>query len=200
MNIRVITGTILETNNYLIENEGKFFIIDCSASIENFEYFIQNKNVEAILLTHGHWDHFLTLEKTAKKYGATIITSKLSLENMGERMHFTGDKPVYFSTENLKLKYVEDNETFTLCGVKIKALTTPGHTNCSVSYLIGNKLFSGDTLFADGIGRTDLPTGSLSSLKTSLNKLFSLPPQTEVFPGHGPSTTIKYESMNFKNF
>ena len=90
---------------------------------------------------------------------------------------------------------LEDGEEFTVDGLKIKCILTPGHTNGGACYLVNDeKLFSGDTLFLRSIGRSDLPTGNGEKLVNSIkNKLYTLDDDIEVFPGHGGATTIGYE-------
>lgn len=196
MKINVVYGTILETNNYIVENNEECVIIDCSASMENFEYLLHNKTVKAVLLTHAHWDHFYTLEKFAVKYNVPVYMTKEAEAKLGKREHFIGDQNVCADASKFAINYIQDGDILDLIGLKIKVISTPGHTDCCVSYLIDNHLFSGDTLFNGGVGRTDLPTSSNLALKNSLDKLFSLPPETIVYPGHGPFTTIEEEKLN----
>ena len=90
--------------------------------------------------------------------------------------------------------FVSDGDEFFIGDTKIKAISTPGHTQGGMSYLIGDKLFSGDTLFQASVGRCDLPGGDLKQIANSIkNKLFTLPDETEVYPGHGAKTTIGFE-------
>ena len=84
-----------------------------------------------------------------------------------------------------------------LCGIDIKCIYTPGHTDCSVCFLAENSLFSGDTLFFESVGRWDFETGNFQELENSVrNKLYSLPDDTKVYPGHGRQTSIGYEKKN----
>ena len=94
---------------------------------------------------------------------------------------------------------LEDNEKVNLAGFDIEVIHTPGHTQGGVCYYIEDEgvLFSGDTLFADSIGRTDLPTGDIRALRNSIIKrLFVLPEEVEVYPGHGAKTTIGHEKAH----
>ena len=89
---------------------------------------------------------------------------------------------------------LNDGEEITVCGESLKVMKTPGHTDCSVCYILGNVIFSGDTLFYASVGRTDFPGGSMSAIVRSLReKLFLLPKETVVYPGHGDETSIGYE-------
>ena len=98
---------------------------------------------------------------------------------------------------SLKADYwVKDNEELVLAGIKIKAFHTPGHTCGGMSFYVPaiDSLFSGDTLFAESVGRTDFPTGSMSQIVNSIKtKLFALPEKTVVYPGHGDGTSIGHE-------
>jgi glyoxylase-like metal-dependent hydrolase (beta-lactamase superfamily II) len=94
--------------------------------------------------------------------------------------------------------WVKDGEVLNLAGIDIKSIHTPGHTEGGMSYFVqtdtGSVLFSGDTLFAESVGRTDFPTGSMSQIVASVKqKLFALPDSTVVYPGHGEGTSIGHE-------
>ena len=94
-------------------------------------------------------------------------------------------------------KFVKDGDIITVGDMQIKVINTPGHTEGGVCYLIEDKLFSGDTLFRESVGRTDLFGGSFEKLLDSVkNKLFKLDDNITVYPGHGPATTIGYEKKH----
>ncbi len=94
-------------------------------------------------------------------------------------------------------EYLKDNEKITFGNHEIKVIHTPGHTKGGACFLVGDKIFTGDTLFKESVGRTDLPGGNFDEIKSSIeNKLFTLDENLKVYPGHGPSSTIGYEKKN----
>ena len=154
--------------------------------------------VEAIYLTHGHFDHICGVKKLKELSGAKVYAyekeAKLcadldyNLSNMfGVSVSLTPDV------------VLRDNEECECAGLKFKLLATPGHTPGSCCYYFEEDgiLISGDTLFEGSVGRTDFPGGSAATLVRSCHeKLFVLPDETVVYPGHGPETTIGYEKEN----
>lgn len=195
-----ISGPI-DANNYLLwdEDTKEAVLIDCSDYKEEIIRDVKenNLNVKYILLTHGHFDHVLGLNKMKTALGAKSGVhrgDKIMLENINEFARFF-DFPC---AEPPKIDFfVEDGEILEFGNIKIKVLYTPGHTEGGVAYLIENKLFSGDTLFKDCYGRTDLFGGDFEKIKHSLKEvLFKLNDNTQVFPGHGESTTIGLEKLH----
>lgn len=181
----------LLSNTFLIvDSNNDCVVIDPSKNNENLRNFIvkNNYNLKAILLTHGHYDHFK---------GAEILNVPLYIDaedncmlldsylNCSEMMEFPyiykGDIQFYPNDKDLKLL----NEN-------ISIIKTPYHTRGSVSiYLIDNKaLFTGDLLFKNGIGRCDLPNNAARERAASFSKIFSLEDDIKVYPGHGPFTSI----------
>ncbi len=149
-----------------------------------------------IILTHGHFDHILAVDKVREQYGikayigenekAVLKDPHMNLTDsfMGEAITIDADV------------YLKDGEIFELAGYKIKAIETPGHTIGGMCYYFmdENVLFSGDTLFCESVGRSDFPGGSGSTLcRVIKEKLFCLPDNTAVYPGHMEETTIDNE-------
>ena len=164
------------------------------------DYLVQklqehNLQVAAILLTHGHYDHILGVAAMREKTGAKVYA-------------YEGEKDL-LSSPNLNLSesigrpcrvepdvWLKDGEIFELAGLSITCIATPGHTKGSCCYYIPEHkvLISGDTLFQESVGRTDFPTGSMSEIVRSIReKLFILPEDVTVYPGHGDLTSIGYE-------
>jgi len=185
-------------NCYVIacDKTRKAAIIDPGDDEDKILSFIKNNNfhVTHILLTHGHVDHLAGVAEIKKATQAEIMMSKddlILVNNAGTQAKLFDLRPADHFTVD---RYVNDDFQFKVGDINIKVITTPGHSPGGVCYYIQNYLFSGDTLFAESIGRTDLPGGSYELLLSSIrNKLLILPFNTIVYPGHGPSTTIERE-------
>ena len=199
MKIEKIVNKIAQENTYLLSNSTSHLIIDpgsdSSALLERLK--ITDKTISAILLTHAHFDHIIGLNELRK--------------------HFP-DVPIYLhSAEKEWMKNPKLNASFFFLGTavtgpeadyfyeinafKFQVLETPGHSIGGVSLLfkLENEsfVFSGDALFKNAIGRWDLPTGNQAQLLKSIREqLFTLDENTQVFPGHGPKTSIGTEKQN----
>ena len=191
-----ITLGICQTNTYFILREGSSDIIvvdpaDKGALLyENFKD--KGYTVKAILLTHGHFDHILGVPELKERSGCEVYASEDELKMLSDpTLNMTADygRDLTLNPEHL----LTDNEELSLCGINIKVLKTPGHTEGGCCYYIeeANMLISGDTLFEGSVGRTDFPGGSMSALIRSIKeKLMALPDETVAYPGHGGVTTI----------
>lgn len=188
--IRVEMTTLgsYRTNTYLLWNEEgrKCCIIDPGYAPEVLLAALEEKHLEleAILLTHGHFDHVGAVKALAADTDCRVFLCEkdLNLPTM-----LTGDSPLYH-TDTYK-----DGDVVELAGCTIRVVQTPGHTEGSVCLLVGDVMFSGDTLFAGVCGRTDLPGGSEEQMMASLAKLAALPGDYKVLPGHGGSSTLEQE-------
>lgn len=197
--VNVLTGTILETNNYVLVSKENAVMIEASCSVESIKNVLQGRKLTAILLTHGHWDHYWELENLSKEFNCPIYITRQAKEKIEKKEKtFTGDRNPKIDLTNVEIKYVSNGDEIKfdndLC---FKVVSTPGHTNCSVSYLLNSNdeivVFVGDLIFRDGVGRTDLPTGNFEDLKSSIKKILGLNDETLVFSGHGRPTTIGEE-------
>ncbi len=153
--------------------------------------------VKTILLTHGHFDHIGAVTELQKDCGATVYAMEAEKELLGDPMqNLSGLRGKGFSVVPDEL--LKDGQELSLCGLTWKVIATPGHTIGGACFYIPEMklLFSGDTLFAGSVGRTDFPTGDmLEILRTVRSKLTELPDDTAVYPGHGPSTTMLHEKQ-----
>ncbi len=151
-------------------------------------------DVKLILLTHGHVDHLAHLSRIKKELGAEFLMHQedafLLKGLFAQALMFGLPNPGNPKPD----RFVVDGEEIPLGRLKIKVLHTPGHSPGSVTYFVDNKLFVGDLIFAGSIGRTDLPKGDYQTLIRSVEtKIFSLPDDTIIYPGHGPETTVGHE-------
>ena len=197
MGIKKFVIGAFETNTYLVTKGNKAVVIDPGLGFNEIaNEIINNYDVEAILITHGHIDHIdgVGLIK------APIYVGKEDLNNFSDKTNslynFAYKKP-NFNVSNLDLIGVNDNDIINLPSFSFKAIHTPGHTMGSYCYLYYNNLFSGDTLFKCSIGRTDFPNSSFKSMTSSLKKLKSLiSDDITIYPGHDEKTTMKFEKQN----
>jgi len=187
------------TNCYLAKNRetGAMLIIDPAEDADRIARKIAGMagTPEAILLTHGHFDHIGAASALGTKYQIPVCAlgqEREILEDPVKNLTFWTGKGYSLRAD----RYFSDQEEFCAAGFSVRVLHTPGHTVGSTCYYLPEEgvLFSGDTLFRCSAGRTDFPTGSMSDIHHSIHeKLFVLPEETEVFPGHEAATTIGYE-------
>ena len=195
----VVVGSV-GTNCYIVHKKDSehCFVVDPGDSGDKIANYIRDQKMilDHILLTHGHFDHIIGVPEVKRAFHLPVYASEtedamLADTSINLSCHVPG-KQTSFHADVL----VHDGDELELLGYKWKVIATPGHTAGSVSYYIPEEevLLSGDTLFYESYGRTDLATGSSSDIADSLlNKLFVLPEDTMVYPGHGDPTTIGYE-------
>ena len=141
--------------------------------------------LEAILLTHGHFDHVGGVKTIAAETDCTVYLCEKDLS----MPHMMTAGPLYYTHT-----YTE-GDTLSLAGLTISVMHTPGHTPGSVCLITDGTMFSGDTLFCGSCGRTDLPGGSWETIRESLRRLASIDRDLIVYPGHGESTTLAWEKQ-----
>lgn len=204
MSIKIYHAVLGEigTNCYVVANESvkKCIIVDPADQPDAIEAMINKCGCvpEAVLLTHGHYDHMTAAEAIKDKYNIKIYAGEHEKEVLLQPdKNLSGIMGRY--QVSLKAdEWLRDGDGLELAGINIKVLHTPGHTEGGVCYYISeaSALFSGDTLFAGSVGRTDFPTGSMGKLIGGIkSKLLPLPEDTAVYPGHGDASTIAYEKQ-----
>lgn len=192
----------LDVNCYLVVDEKtkKGFMVDPGGYVEELEVFIKENEIQLVyvILTHGHGDHiggvsqFMGIFPDAKLVACKAEEDMLknSYENFSVE---TYGKPLSLTADIL----VEDGDKMAVGDLELTFIHTPGHTTGGMCIYVENYLFSGDTLFAQSIGRTDFPGGSFTEIMNSIKgKLFLLPDDTQVCPGHMGVTTIGFEKRN----
>ena len=188
LKIHTLTLGLYQTNTYIIHDEASrtCCVIDPGYQADTIldEVEALGLTVEAVLLTHGHFDHVGAVKDIAAETDCRVF---LCAEDLSLPPMFTAGKLYYTDT------YAEGS-VLQLAGLSIRVLHTPGHTPGSVCLLIDRYLFSGDTLFAGSCGRTDIG-GSWAQIRDSLNRLAAIEADLVVFPGHGESTTLAAEKQ-----
>lgn len=201
--------SMCQTNCYFLYRDGeKNAIVVDPADKGNNIYSALNKNgfrVAGILLTHGHFDHIWGLDDL--RNAANAAAESDGLDEI--KVYASEEEREVLKKPSLNISdqagrpcstyadvYVRDGQEITIAGMTCKVIHTPGHTSggCCYYFEEAGMLISGDTLFAESVGRTDFPTGSMGTLVRSIkDKLFVLPEETKVYPGHGDATTIGHE-------
>ena len=192
----------LETNCYVIErtDAGACVVIDPGMPDERLLGRVEGLKVEAILLTHAHFDHIGGVEELRRRKQCPVYLHDAEREwltdpdKSGSTMWRQYGGPAASSPPDRGLVH---GQKLTLVGETFEVFHTPGHSPGSCSFLLGDKVFAGDVLFRQSVGRTDLLGGSFQELYRSIHDhLFKLPDDTIVYPGHGPSTTIGFEKAH----
>lgn len=198
MTIRCLPLGALQANCYLLsDEEGATAVIDPGDEAGTILETVRAGElaVESILLTHAHFDHILAADELRRETGAPVYVYETDAPALADpRRSLTvlakgGAGPL--RADHL----LKDGEELRVGRLAVSVLHTPGHTPGSCCFLCGDALFSGDTLFAGSIGRTDFPGGDDQAMAASLRMLAALEPGIRVFPGHGESTTLSKERM-----
>ncbi len=188
----------LANNGYLIwdEDSGEAFAVDPPMDSEVMSSFSVRNGLRLtkILNTHGHFDHIAGNSVLKKFSGAAIYIHRADLELMSKGAVHAEMFGLEIDPSPSPEGFLKEGDELTLGKGKLVVIETPGHTPGGLSFYTEGDLFSGDSLFEGSIGRTDLEGGDLDALINSIRmKLFTLPPETKVHPGHGPETTIGRE-------
>ena len=217
---RMVLG-MCQTNCYFVYRTGKpeAIVIDPADNGERIADALERNGfkVAGILLTHGHFDHIWGVEALVEAVNAKAQENADDKNDMNRAGLDDTRVKVYAGEEEREVLsdprknvsksmhrpctleadvYVKDGDEITIAGITCKVIATPGHTAGGICYYFeeGGFVISGDTLFAESVGRTDFPTGSMGTLVRSIKeKLFVLPEETVAYPGHGDSTTIGHE-------
>ena len=202
MRISSLTLGLVDTNTYFIEDDNHLLLIDPSSESDRIIKKLNqiNKPLKAILLTHAHYDHIGALDDIINKYNVPVYMHDEEFDflkdpekNGAAKFKQYGMPQVISDAKPLSIK---EGPT-TIEGFHFSVLHTPGHSPGSLSYVFKDFAVVGDTLFNNGIGRTDLYRGDYETLVDSIkDKLFELDGDLPLFPGHGPYTTVDDEQLN----
>jgi hydroxyacylglutathione hydrolase len=195
-----------EENTYLIEDKnGECAIIDAGCYEESEQMQVSGHLEEQALKlvrnfsTHLHIDHIFGNGFLADRYGVFPEYHEAAVPFLTTVKEIAGSFGLVMNGQPKPARYLTEGDVLTFGTTQLEVFYTPGHANGHVCFYsrAGGFVFTGDVLFRDTIGRTDLPTGNFNLLMESIReKLFTLPDETVVYPGHGPETTIGYEKLN----
>lgn len=190
---KIVTGKLRE-NCYILRNESlDAIVIDPgSNSADIIDHLLKAKvHLRAIINTHGHYDHIGAVADIKDFFGVPFYLHSKD-EQLLKRANLYG----YLFDDQSKIKiplinvFLDKLDTLRFGKIRVEVIRSPGHTPGSVSFIIESHLFTGDALFSNCAGRTDLPGGDESALRQSLKMLLNYPPETVCYPGHGASATL----------
>ena len=194
MKIDSIRVGFIATNCYLLcdEEAGVCALIDPGDKPEQVADMVRRSGcrLEYILLTHGHFDHTTAVRPLLEKYPdvPVYIHEKDVTDQPPKHMDM-----MFSRLPEHNQRYYKEGDTLTLGSLTIRVMETPGHTQGSVCLLVGDVMFSGDTLFRGSCGRTDFAGGDPKAMLASLDRLAALPGNYKVYPGHEGTTELDYE-------
>ncbi len=185
MQVYTLSLGAYQTNTYIVANDGHCVIIDPGYEPETIACFLEKNSLtaNAIFLTHGHFDHVGAVQALVETLSCPVYIHEAELSM--PQMMTAG--PLYHTHT------YGEGDRISAAGLSFRVLHTPGHTPGSVCLIVEDACFSGDTLFANSCGRTDLPGGDWATLRRSLTRLAQLENDLTVYPGHGESTTLAAE-------
>jgi glyoxylase-like metal-dependent hydrolase (beta-lactamase superfamily II) len=189
---------LLDSNVYIISDRNDGIIIDAGVETSYIEKIVMKNDfkISKIILTHGHIDHICYVNEIAELFSAEVFIHKDDFEMLYDNKKNCSS----LLNINFKLKtkptVLEEGDIISLGDMDFSIISTPGHSKGSICIKMMDMIFSGDTLFRESIGRTDLFGGNQRELENSiLNKLYTFDPETIIYPGHGGSTQIKHERI-----
>lgn len=195
MIIKTFIEPPIDNNNYLIidEETKEAALIDCSADDEQIDLELtkQGATLKYILLTHGHFDHIAGINNNRE---CTVLMHRNDcqwVEQVNTYLPMFGLTTIDIPRIN---RYIDDGDIIKLGNLNIKVIHTPGHTQGGVCFYVNSCLFSGDTIFREAVGRCDLEGGDFDQIVESIeSKIFTLPNDTKIYPGHGKMTSVEWE-------
>lgn len=190
INIRKFASKNMDVNTYLLAKDNQALVIDPGFNGKEIIEHLERHNLKLIcvIFTHGHYDHIkdfnvLAIDDSVKVYIHEDEKDFLYQPNLNLSSMFNHD---FILSKNVKLDCLSDGQVIDFMKEELKIIHLPGHTKGSIGIIYNQHFFSGDTLFFDSIGRTDLPTGNSGKIYASLKKIkASLPKNSMVYPGHG---------------
>ena len=195
MIIKTFIEPPIDNNNYLIidEQSKEAALVDCSSVNEEVRNTLAEyeASLKYVLLTHGHFDHVAGIRNNPDVKVVMHENDMGWLNKVNQYLPMFGMSEI--TTPRVDV-FIKDGDVIKLGETAIKVINTPGHTQGGVCYLADGKLFSGDTIFREAVGRCDLEGGNFDQIVESIeNKIFTLPPETVIYPGHGRMTSVEWE-------
>ena len=193
MKIELLCRGMVESNCYALENDGEAVLIDAGAHPDDIDAALKKRGLRlrAILLTHGHFDHILGAEAIAEEHGVPVYIHEKDEEMLSDGMK--NAYSVFFGGQWGEFRgahTMQNGDVLSIFGEEIEVIHTPGHSEGSVCFKVGNSLFTGDTIFSRGTGRCDLYSGDTDKIRASIAMLDTLPDDMTVYPGHGISCRL----------
>ena len=199
MIIKTFVKPPIDNNNYLIvdENSKEAALIDCSCFDDEILTALEDlgANLKYVLLTHGHFDHITGLNDTDEDVKVLMHSADMEwIKELNTYLPVIGMP----SMETPRIdEFIKDGDVINLGELEIKVIHTPGHTQGGVCFYVEGNLFSGDTIFRESVGRCDLPGGDYNQIIDSIEeRIFTLPEETIIYPGHGRTTTVGWEKVH----
>lgn len=197
MKLLTVNSPFMDVNTYLLESDKGVIIIDpAQINDEIKQFIIENNGKEiALLLTHSHFDHIMGAAEVKRLSGCKVYVGAADAEglvnpelNLSER--FCIDCEIVEGDFLLN-----DNDEINIGDITVKVMITPGHSKGSACFIVGDWMFSGDTLFRMSVGRTDFVGGDKGEQIATLKRLCAINGDYDVYPGHGPATRLSFEKM-----
>jgi hydroxyacylglutathione hydrolase len=202
MIIKAVLNGMFDSNCYILGDEGEAAVIDPGADAEDIVKALEERDLKLkyIIMTHAHIDHISDVDKLKDSIGGETVVHEEDAPLLGDKrlngsaLFGTGRS---FNTADILVK---DGDVLEIGKATLRIIHTPGHTPGCICILATDSanescLFTGDTLFRQSIGRTDLGAGDHRKIIESLRRLMEMDSSLKVYPGHGPDTTIGYENM-----
>ena len=201
LQLKMFAPGMVAANSYIIKDieSGEAAVIDAGMFNNRFESVLKTMGIEKIkyiLLTHGHFDHIMGVQRLKKNFGGEIVIHRADADCLSDSKKSLAAGWGFMCPPFNADITVEDGDVLFLGKEKIEVMHTPGHTVGSVCYKTENILFSGDTLFHMTCGRTDLPGGNMDEMLRSMKKLYAIDGEYRVCPGHENESTLSFEKDN----
>lgn len=193
MKINVHVMGPIDTNSYFLFEKDEVILIDPAGKGEKVIELIGDYKPVAVLLTHGHFDHIKAVDDLYEKYKVPVYLNSADEELARDK--YQGKDFNIYNYITCPTLNVEEKE-YTIGNFNFEVVYTPGHTEGSVIYKFGNDIFTGDTLFKECAGRTDLKGGNNHKLMSSLRLFDNFSIDSRIYPGHGPDSILEYEFIN----
>jgi len=193
MYLEILNKGFMGSNSYIIGSNGEAAVIDAGNNADDiFEVAVNaGMRVKYIILTHGHLDHIVYLDELQGKTHASVAIHKTDAAALNDSKlnvsRLFGMNRVFRKADIL----LEDGDVIKVGDLNLEIIHTPGHTAGGICIKCGSVLFTGDTLFDGDFGRTDLPSGDMNTLKSSIKKIFQMNRETMIYPGHEVGDKLK---------